>query len=84
LKALLNANYIWFVKTEALQTVLHQPGIRHAVGGDYSLGFIYRPYLNNNVILSGGLAYFSPGPGFKDIQVDENLYSAFFSATLTF
>ncbi len=84
LKALFNANYIWFVKTEALQTVLQQPGIRHAAGGDYSLGFIYRPYLNNNVILSGGLAYFSPGPGFKDIQVEENLYSAFFSATLTF
>lgn len=84
LKALINANYIWFVKTEALQTVLHQPGIRHAAGGDYSAGFIYRPYLNNNVILSGGLAYFVPGSGFKDIQVDEKLYSAFFSATLTF
>lgn len=84
LKALFNANYIWFVKTEPLQTTLHQPGIRHAAGGDYSAGFIYRPDLNNNVILSGGLAYFVPGPGFKDVQVEENLYSAFFSATLTF
>ncbi len=84
LKAVLNVNYLWFVYTEPLQYVLHQPNIRHAIGADYSLGFTYRPFLNQNVIFSGGLAYLQPGGGFKDVQINENLYSAFCSATLTF
>lgn len=84
LKAVLNFNYLWFVYTEPLQVILHQPNIRHAIGGDYSAGLIYRPFLNQNVIITGGLAYLQPGGGFKDIQVNKNLYSAFFSVTLTF
>ena len=84
LKALLNVNFLWFVYTEPLTLILQQPGIRHYIGEDYSLGFIYRPFLNNNVITSVGVAVFRPGSGFKDIQVDETLYSTFLSATLTF
>ena len=84
LKAILNFNYLWFAATEPLQYVLHQPKVRSTVGADYSVGLIYRPLLNQNIVLSGGLAYFIPGGGFKDIQESVNLYSAFFSATLTF
>lgn len=84
LKAIVNFNYLWFAATEPLQYVLHQPRVRPTIGADYSVGFIYRPLLSQNIVLSGGLAYFTPGGGFKDIQVSENLYSAFFSATLTF
>ena len=84
LKALLNMNILWFVSTEPLTLILQQPGIRHYIGEDYSLGFIYRPFLNNNVITSAGVAVFHPGSGFKDIQVAELLYSTFLSVTLTF
>jgi len=84
LKAVANFNYLWFAATEPLQYVLHQPKVRSTIGADYSLGFIYRPLLSQNIVLSGGFAYFTPGGGFKDIQVSDNLYSAFFSATLTF
>ncbi len=84
LKAILNFNYLWFVYTEPLEVILQQPNIRHAIGADSSAGFIYRPFLNNNVILSGGAAVFQPGGGFKDIQVSNTLYSTFFAATLTF
>lgn len=84
LKALLNFNYLWFAATEPLQYVLHQPKVRSNIGADYSVGMIYRPLLNQNIVLSGGLAYFIPGGGFKDIQEGGNRYSAFFSATLTF
>ncbi len=84
LKAILNFNYLWFAATEPLQYVLHQPKVRSTIGTDYSVGLIYRPLLNQNIVLSGGLAYFIPGGGFKDIQESANLYSAFFSATLTF
>lgn len=84
LKAVLNFNYLWFAATEPLKYVLHQPQVRNTIGADYSIGLIYRPLLSQNIVLSGGFAYFTPGAGFKDIQVNENLYSAFFSATLTF
>ena len=84
LKGLLNFNYLWFAATEPLQYVLHQPNVRSTIGADYSVGLIYRPLLSQNIVLSGGFAYFTPGGGFKDIQSGENLYSAFFSATLTF
>ena len=84
LKAILNFNYLWFSATEPLQYVLHQPKVRSTIGADYSVGLIYRPLLNQNIVFSGGLAYFIPGGGFKDIQDSANLYSAFFSATLTF
>lgn len=84
LKAILNFNYLWFAATEPLQYVLHQPKVRSTIGADYSVGLIYRPLLTQNIVLSGGLAYFTPGNGFKDIQDGGSLYSAFFSATLTF
>jgi hypothetical protein len=84
LKAVVNFNYLWFVHTQPLQVTLHQPNIRHAIGLDSSLGLIYRPFLNNNALISLGFAGFNPGGGFKDIQVSETLYSAFLSATLTF
>ena len=84
LKAILNFNYLWFAATEPLQYVLHQPKVRNTIGADYSLGLIYRPLLNQNIVLSGGLAYFTPGNGFKDIQDGGDRYSAFFSGTLTF
>lgn len=84
LKGILNFNYLWFAETEPLQYVLHQPQVRRAIGADYSVGLIYRPLLNQNVVLTGGFAYFTPGGGFKDIQQGGDRYSAFFSATLTF
>ena len=84
LKGLLNFNYLWFAETEPLQYVLHQPQVRRAIGADYSIGLIYRPLLNQNIVLTGGFAYFTPGGGFKDIQQGGDRYSAFFSATLTF
>jgi len=84
LKAVLNFNYLWFVQTQPLEVALHQPNIRHAIGLDSGLGLIYRPFLNNNALVSLGFAGFTPGGGFKDVQVTETLYSAFLSATLTF
>ena len=84
LKGILNFNYLWFAETEPLQYVLHQPQVRRAIGADYSIGLIYRPLLNQNIVLTGGFAYFTPGGGFKDIQQGGDRYSAFFSATMTF
>ncbi|MEE8046039.1 MAG: hypothetical protein V3T49_04290, partial [Dehalococcoidia bacterium] len=85
LKAIMNANYMWFAHTESLELFLQQPGISREIGGEVSLGLQYRPLLNNNVIWIMGLSAFWPGEGFEQIyESDKTLYSAFMSVTLTF
>jgi hypothetical protein len=67
LRAFLNYNYLRFNRTEPLELVLFQPRIRHEIGHDLGLGFIYRPDLNENIVIASGLAGLKPGNGFTDI-----------------
>ena len=70
LKAIFNANYLRFHRTESLEYVLFQPHIRHEIGWDYSIGVAYRPLLINNVTLTFGAATLKPGRGFRDIYTN--------------
>jgi hypothetical protein len=72
------------VYVDPLVMLLQQPGIHHYIGEDYSLGLIYRPFLNNNVIATVGAALLRAGEGFRDIQQGNTFYSTFVSLTLTF
>jgi len=67
LKAVFNANYLRFHRSESLEYILFQPHIRHEIGWDYSLGVAYRPFLINNVTMTFGAATLKPGRGFRDI-----------------
>ena len=67
LRAFINYNYLRFNRTEPLELVLFQPKIRHEIGHDLGVGFIYRPALNENIILAGGVAGLKTGTGFGDI-----------------
>jgi hypothetical protein len=67
LKGVLNANYLRFDKTGALDLLLFQPGIRKTIGVDLGAGFLWRPLLNENVLIEGGLTGLLPGAGFDDI-----------------
>ncbi|MBS1787155.1 MAG: hypothetical protein JST85_05500 [Acidobacteria bacterium] len=67
LRGFLNYNYLKFNRTEPLELLLFQPGIRHSIGHDLGAGFIYRPLLNENIILVGGASGLRPGTGFTDI-----------------
>jgi hypothetical protein len=85
LKTIFTANYLRFDKTETLEAILFQEGIRQELGTDLSLGFAWRPYLNNNVIILLGGAAFLPGRGFTDIyEKDDTLFHLFTNLTLTF
>lgn len=85
LKAVANASHLWFAHTESLELYLQQPNISREIGTDVSLGFQYRPYLNNNVIFNIGLSAFWPGEGFEMIyESDKTLYSIFTTLTMTF
>ena len=72
LKAVVNANYLRFHRTEPLEYVLLQNRIRHDIGFDYSLGVAYRPFLINNVTLTFGAATLQTGRGFRDIFTDRS------------
>ncbi len=67
LRAFLNYNYLRFNRTEPLELALFQGGIRHEIGHDLGVGFIYRPMLNENIVLTGGTTGLRPGRGFTDI-----------------
>jgi hypothetical protein len=41
--------------------------IHHFIGIDPSMGFEYRPLLNNNIIMLFGLSALLPGEGFRDL-----------------
>jgi hypothetical protein len=85
LKAILNVNYFRFVNTAVLQNFLNQPRIHKQIGLDYSLGIIYRPFLNNNAIFTFGVAVLSPMAGFKDIYETSDLqFSSFASLVFTY
>jgi len=72
LKAVFNANYLRFHRTESLEYILLQPRIRHEIGWDFSLGVAYRPLLINNVTMTFGAATLKPGRGFRDIFTDDS------------
>jgi Carboxypeptidase regulatory-like domain len=72
IKAVFNANYLRFHRTEPLEFVLFQNRIRHDIGFDYSLGVAYRPFLVNNVQISFGASTLQTGRGFRDIFTDRS------------
>jgi hypothetical protein len=67
LRAFINYNYLRFNRTEPLELLLFQNSIRHEIGHDLGVGFIYRPLLNENIVLVGGASGLRPGRGFTDI-----------------
>ena len=67
LKGVVNANYLRFDKTGALDLLLFQPGIRKSIGFDLGAGFLWRPLLNENVLIEGGFTGLLPGAAFDDI-----------------
>ena len=62
-----NANYMWFDKTASLETFTFQDKIARDIGLDLSTGFEFRPRLNNNAIILGGIAALLPGGGFRQL-----------------
>jgi hypothetical protein len=67
LKAIANVNYLRFHKTGALGLLLFQPGIRKPIGVDVGAGFLYRPALNENLVVTAGATGLFAGGGFDDI-----------------
>jgi hypothetical protein len=84
LKGFANVNYLRFERTETLEDILMQAGIRHSIGVDYGAGVTYRPPLSENIVLTGGAAMLTPGDGFRDIYSGKTLFSLFGSVKFSF
>jgi hypothetical protein len=63
---------------------LQDDKIGRDIGIDLSAALEWRPLLNNNVMITGGIAVLIPGAGFKDLYSSETLYSGFVAITLTY
>ncbi len=72
LKTINNVNFLWFDETDVLETYLFVGEVRKFIGTDISTGLEYRPLLNNNVLLLGGLATLISGEAFEDLYQDLN------------
>jgi hypothetical protein len=84
LRTSFNVSYVQFQTTTPLKRVLFQDRVGREVGFDYSVGAQYRPYLNDNVIVTGGVSFFTPQAGFRDLLTRGLLYSPFVVLTLAY
>ena len=85
LKAVFTANHLDFDTTETLELVLFQSDIDREIGWDLSLGARWRPFLNNNFVVLGGVSALLPGDGFAGIYDERSaLLAGFLNVKLTF
>jgi len=77
LRLSLNANYLRFNKTAVLEELRQQPDISNEIGWDLSAAAIWRPFLNQNVVLRLSGAGLIPGDGFNELfgsKEDDDIY----------
>jgi hypothetical protein len=85
LRASVNANSLWFADTASLEYFLNQNNVSNYIGQEFDLSIQYRPWLNNNIILTLGSSIFLPGRGFVDMYESSHpLYQLFTGVTLTY
>jgi len=85
LRMVATGNYLRFDTTEVLELLLFQGGIDEEIGWDLSLGARWRPFLNENFVVLGGVAAFLPGAGWEDIYGDDSTeYVGFADVVVTF
>lgn len=84
LKAVINLNYLEFDNTSSIEELLHQNGIDRHIGYDYSIGMVYRPFLNNQIVITSGVSGLTPLQGFKDIFTRKTLYAGFMGVTVKY
>ncbi len=84
LRSTVNVNYARFHRTEVLEAVLFQSGIRHGIGVDTGLGLQYRPLLSENIAITGGFGVLFPQDGFQHLYNGRTLYSGFVNMRLVY
>lgn len=85
LRLVFTGNHLQFDTTEVLELLTFQAEVDEEIGWDLSVGARWRPFLNNNLVLTGGVATLLPGDGFADIYEDDSaLLGVFANLRLVF
>jgi len=79
-----NANFLRFAHTQPLELLLFQQPIHAGIGGDYGVGFRYRPPLTDNMIITSGFSALTPWQGLREVYNGQVLFSLFVNAKLKF
>ena len=80
-----NLNKLEFDNTNVLGTLRQQRPPSTDLGIDASIGFQYRPFFTQNVVVNGSFAKLIPGTGYKELFPDDkDPYSFLFNVILNF
>ncbi len=72
LRISVNANQLWFDKTEVLEVARNQAGINRNIGLDLSVSAIWRPLMIQNLAFRASYAALIPGKGYKSLFPDDD------------
>jgi hypothetical protein len=67
LRAVANLNHLRFHRPEPLESLLGRSPLRRAIGLDWGAGVVYRPSLDEHVVIEAGLTGLLPGAGLDDL-----------------
>ncbi len=84
LRVFLNFNLLRFAHTDPLELLLFQSNIHAGIGADSGVGFVYRPPLSENVVITGGFDALAPFQGLRDISTNRTLISGFLNVRFKF
>ncbi|RIL10623.1 MAG: hypothetical protein DCC75_03970 [Proteobacteria bacterium] len=84
LKLINNASFLQFDKTEVIETLRQDSSIDRNLGWDLSSGLLYRPFLNNNVQLRVGTAFFLPQNGTRNLFGEDTFFDVFTNVILQY
>ncbi|HEX4879282.1 MAG TPA: SH3 domain-containing protein [Limnobacter sp.] len=87
LRLVTNINKLEFADTTVLGVLRQQRPPSTDLGIDASLGFQYRPFFTQNVVINGSVARLLPGRGYKDLfgeQGGKHPYSILFNVIFSF
>jgi hypothetical protein len=84
LRGFVNLNLLRFAHTDPLELLLFQSNIHAGIGADTGIGFVYRPPLSENVVITGGFDALVPFQGLRDISTNRVLLSVFTNVRFKF
>lgn len=84
LKLITNASFLQFDDVATLNALRQDGSFSRDLGFDLSSGVLYRPFLNNNVQLRGGVAALFTDQGFENLFGDDVLWDVFTNVILLY
>lgn len=84
LKLINNISFLQFDSSAVLRTLRQDGSIDRDIGFDFSSGFLFRPFLNNNVQIRLGASALVTDSGFENLYGDKVLYDVFSNLILQY